>query len=56
MKFISAERLRLSEQIRQKKQSEGVHFYSFGTQNTVLYCQNYTPTDYFFGDFAHSIK
>jgi len=23
------------------------------TQNTVPCCQKYTPTDYFFGDFAH---
>jgi len=25
----------------------------FGTQNTVPYCQKYTPTDCFFGYFAH---
>jgi len=24
-----------------------------GTQNTVQHCQKYTPTDSFFGDFAH---
>jgi len=26
---------------------------SEGTQNTVPYCQKYTSTDFFFGDFAH---
>jgi len=41
-----------SGQNRQKKQSEGVRFYYFGTQNTVPYCQKYTPTDCFLGDFA----
>jgi len=35
-----------------KKQSEGVHFFSFGTQNTVPNCQKYTPTDCIFGDFV----
>jgi len=24
-----------------------------GTQNTVPYCQKYTPTDFFFRNFAH---
>jgi len=28
-------------------------FVKFGTQNTVPCCQQYTPTDCFFGDFAH---
>jgi len=28
----------------------------FGTQNTVQYCQKYTSTDYFFGDFSHWVK
>jgi len=35
-----------------KKQSEGIRFCYFGTENTVPCCQN-TPTDCFFGDFAH---
>jgi len=26
---------------------------SLGTQNTVPYCQKYTLTECFFGDFAH---
>jgi len=38
-----------------KTQSEEVRFSYFGTQNTVPYCQKYTPTDYFFGDFTHWI-
>jgi len=38
-----------------QKQSEGVCFCYFDTQNTVPYCQKYTPTDCFFGDFAHSV-
>jgi len=36
-----------------KKQSEGMCFCKFDTQNTLPYCQKYTPTDGFFGDFAH---
>jgi len=28
-----------------KKQSEGVRFCKFGTQNTVPYCKKYTPTE-----------
>jgi len=35
------------------KKTEGVRFCKFGTQNTVPYCQRYTPTYCFFGDFAH---
>jgi len=38
-----------------KKQSERVRF-CFGTQNTVSYCQKYTHTDCFFGDFAHWVR
>jgi len=30
-----------------KKQSEGVHFCQFDTQNIVPYCQKYTPTAIF---------
>jgi len=36
--------------IAKKKTVEGVRFCSFGTQ---YFCQKYTPTDRFFGDFAH---
>jgi len=38
-----------------KIQSEGVRFCEFGTKNTMLVpcCQKYTPTDCFFGRFAH---
>jgi len=35
-----------------QKQSEGVRFLLIGT-HTVPYCQKHTPTDCFFGDFAH---
>jgi len=43
----------LSGQNRPKEQSEGVRFCYFDTQNTVLYCRKYTPTDCFFSDFTH---
>jgi len=36
-----------------QNQSEGVRFCKLGTQNTMPYCQKYTPTCCFFGDFAH---
>jgi len=35
-----------------EKQSKGVRFYLFDTQNTVPYCQKNTPTDCFFGDIS----
>jgi len=31
--------------LQKKKQSEGVRFCKFGTQNTVPCCQKCTPTD-----------
>ena len=30
----------------------GVYFYLIGTQNTIPFCQKYTPTDTFLSDFA----
>jgi len=39
--------------IVKKKQSEGVRFCKFGTENTVPNCQIHTPFHCFFGDFAH---
>jgi len=35
-----------------KKQSAGVRFCKFGTENIMPYYQKYTPTDCFFYDFA----
>jgi len=41
-----------SRQNRQKKQSEGVRFCLFGTQNTVPCCQNYTSYRLLFRRFC----
>jgi len=45
--------IHLSGQNRQKNNSLKECVFINGTQITVLYCQKYTPTDGFFGDFTH---